>query len=78
MQLNVLRYDLSQEPLIFLFLSLYKNRVSNALRFISEQFYAEGPPIIFLEKFAFRLVYELSKRDYLNKAMEVIKAMGWK
>jgi len=33
---------------------------------------------MFLEKFAFRLVYELTKRDYLNKAMEVIKAMGWK
>jgi hypothetical protein len=32
---------------------------------------------VFLEKFAFRLIYELIKRDYVNKAYEVITANGF-
>lgn len=31
----------------------------------------------FLERFAFRLIYELIKRDYVNKAYEFITAMGF-
>ena len=32
---------------------------------------------LFLEKFAFRLIYELIKRDYINKAYELITAVGF-
>lgn len=30
-----------------------------------------------MERFTFRLVYELIRRDYFNKALEVITGIGW-
>ena len=69
---------LIQKSFVFLFQSLYSNKVSNALKFIRDHIVNDpNSSKIFLQNFAFRLIYELIKRDYVNKAYEVITAAGF-
>ncbi|TNV87663.1 hypothetical protein FGO68_gene5122 [Halteria grandinella] len=78
--------ELAKQPLHLLFESVYTNKISTSLKLIGDRLlnsYKDDKlkashSKIFLNKFSFRLVYELIRRDYFNKALEVITSMGWK